>query len=172
VRSASRLKSTRPALAITGPALAQNAIWTGNCEVGRSIQPQFGSGVLADCFRHSLVLLLRLATYHTRSIRDAFGISIFITPTLNHPLRLRPSLDKAHLLSLGRLRLESNGTGRDGCGGELHASWCGGFVRCYGWRSKRSTPVRSIDHGRAERHQPCRVGRSSARRSSELTRRP
>jgi hypothetical protein len=52
------------------------------------------------------------------------------------------------------LRLESNETGGDGCGGELHASWCGDFARCYGWRSKRSTPVRSIDHGRAERHHP------------------
>ena len=48
----------------------------------------------------------------------------------------------------------------------------GDFTRCYGWRSKRCTPVRSIDHGRAERHQPCRVGRSSARRSSAPTRRP
>ena len=47
-----------------------------------------------------------------------------------------------------------------------------GFARCYGWRSKRSTSVRSIDHGNAERHQPCRVGRSSARRSSAPTRRP
>src|SRR5439155_27224030 len=42
----------------------------------------------------------------------------------------------------------------------------GDFGRCYGWRSKRCTLVRSTDHGRAERHQPCRVGRSSALRSS------
>jgi hypothetical protein len=48
----------------------------------------------------------------------------------------------------------------------------GEFARCYGWRSKRSMPVRSIDHGRAERHQPCFVGRSSARRSSAPTRNP
>jgi Uncharacterized protein conserved in bacteria (DUF2255) len=42
----------------------------------------------------------------------------------------------------------------------------------YGWRSKRSTPVRSIDHGRADRHHPCRLGRSSARRSRTPTRKP